>query len=68
MCSGPPRPDGSRQIGIWPRSIDCDGRRERLYVVHGPTVSLLNTRMLATTAEHLIGLNATDVAVDDLRT
>jgi hypothetical protein len=35
-----------------------------LYVVHGPTVSLLDAKTLATRAEHLIGNNAMNVAID----
>ncbi len=54
----------SRPIGFWPRSIDVDASRGRLYVVYGPTVVLLDTKTLATKAEHLIGGNATNVAVD----
>lgn len=53
-----------REIGFWPRSIAVDVPRNRLYVVHGSTVSLLDATTLQTRAEHLIGINATSVAVD----
>lgn len=54
----------SVDTGFWPRSLAVDAQRARLYVVHGPTLSLIDTRTLKITAERLIGIGAAAVAVD----